>query len=204
MGTLPLVYLVRHGQTDWNVERRLQGQADTDINEVGRLQATANGAYLATIVGGAAAFDFVASPLRRTRETMERIRTAMGLDPAGYRTDDRLKEIHFGDWQGFTYPELELSQPGSGARRARDKWNFLPPGDGAETYAALTERVSGWLATIDRPTICVAHGGIVRAVFRIVGGLTPEECAVMDVPQDRILRIADGSLDWIGGPASPA
>jgi len=203
MGTLPLVYLVRHGQTDWNVERRLQGQADTDINAVGRLQATANGEHLAAIVGDAAAFDFVASPLRRTRETMERIRAAMGLDPAGYRTDDRLKEIHFGDWQGFTYPELELSQPGSGARRSRDKWHFLPPGVGAETYAALTERVSGWLETIDRPTICVAHGGIVRAVFRIVGGLTPEECAVMDIPQDRILRIAGGALEWIGGPAVP-
>ncbi len=204
MGTLPLVYLVRHGQTDWNVERRLQGQADTDINEVGRRQATANGELLAAIVGDAGRFDFVASPLRRTRETMERIRTAMGLDPMDYRTDDRLREIHFGDWQGFTYPELELSQPGSGARRSRDKWNFLPPGAGAETYAALTERVADWLATIDRPTICVAHGGIVRAVFRIVGGLTPEECAVMDVPQDRILRIENGALEWLGGPAASA
>ena len=56
------IWIVRHGQTDWNVERRLQGQADTDINAVGRLQATANGEHLATIVGDPAAFDFVASP----------------------------------------------------------------------------------------------------------------------------------------------
>lgn len=203
MGTLPLVYLVRHGQTDWNVERRLQGQADTDINDVGRRQATANGELLGRIVGDASGFDFVASPLRRTRETMERVRAAMGLDPAGYRTDDRLKEIHFGDWQGFTYPELEILRPGSGARRARDKWHFLPPGDGAETYAAVTARVSDWLGTVGRPTVCVAHGGIVRAVFRIVGGLSPEECALMDVPQDHVLRIEDGRLDWLGGPPGP-
>lgn len=199
MGTLPLVYMVRHGQTDWNVERRLQGQADTDINDVGRRQATSNGELLATVVGDAGRFDFVASPLRRTRETMERIRAAMGLDPAGYRTDDRLKEIHFGDWQGFTYAELEIRQPGSGARRSLDKWNFLPPGAGAETYVALTERVSDWLAALDRPTICVAHGGIVRAVYRVVGRLSPEECAVMDVPQDRVLRIENGGLEWLGG-----
>ena len=135
---------------------------------------------------------------------MERIRTAMGLDPMDNRTDDRLREIHFGDWQGFTYPELESRQPGSGARRSLDKWNFLPPGADAETYAALTERVAGWLATIRMPTICVAHGGIVRAVFRIVGGLSPEECAVMDVPQDRILRIENGALEWLGRPAASA
>lgn len=199
MGTLPLVYLVRHGQTDWNVERRLQGQADTDINDIGRRQATANGELLATLVDDAGRFDYVASPLRRTRETMERIRAAMGLDPTSYRTDDRLKEIHFGDWQGFTYPELEVRQPGSGARRSRDKWNFLPPGAGAETYATLAARVSDWLATIERPTVCVAHGGVVRAVFRIVGGLSQEECAMMDIPQDRILRIKDGGLTWLGG-----
>jgi len=204
MGTLPLVYLVRHGQTDWNVERRLQGQADTDINDVGRRQATANGELLARIVGDAGRFDFVASPLRRTRETMERVRAAMGLDPLGYRTDDRLKEIHFGDWQGFTFPELELRQPGSGARRARDKWHFLPPGAGAENYAALAARVSCWLETVDRPTVCVAHGGIVRAAYRVVGGLSPEECAAMDVPQDRVLRIEDGRLEWLGGPSAPA
>jgi probable phosphoglycerate mutase len=204
MGTLPLVYLVRHGQTDWNVERRLQGQADTDINAVGRAQATANGELLGRIVGDADRFDFVASPLRRTRETMERIRAAMGLAPDGYRTDERLKEIHFGDWQGFTYPELELHAPGSGARRASDKWHFLPPGEGAESYATLTARVADWLSTIERPTICVAHGGIVRAAFRVVGGLSAEECAVMDVPQDRVLRIEDGELEWLGGAPAAA
>lgn len=204
MATLPLVYLVRHGQTDWNVERRLQGQADTDINETGRRQATANGELLARIVEDPSAFDFVASPLRRTRETMERIRTAMGLDPLGYSTDDRLKEIHFGDWQGFTYAELERQAPGSGAARSQDKWHFLPPGEGGESYAMLTARVSDWLSTVRRPTICVAHGGIVRAVFRIVGGLSAEECSVMDVPQDRILRIEDGGLEWLGGVSAAA
>ena len=76
--------------------------------------------------------------MRRTRETMERVRAAMGLDPTAYRTDPRLVEVHFGDWQGFTFAELESAQPGLDARRARcDKWNFVPPGEGAESYQML-------------------------------------------------------------------
>ncbi|TGP16526.1 phosphoglycerate mutase family protein, partial [Mesorhizobium sp. M1D.F.Ca.ET.234.01.1.1] len=86
----PLVYIVRHGQTAWNAEFRLQGQADTDLNALGREQATGNGHRLAELVGVPQEFDFVASPMRRTRETMERIRAAMKLDPLAYRTDIRL------------------------------------------------------------------------------------------------------------------
>ena len=74
-----LIYLIRHGQTDWNAEGRLQGQADTGLNDTGRAQATRNGEFLAGLVADPAAFDFVASPLSRTRETMERVRAAMGL-----------------------------------------------------------------------------------------------------------------------------
>ena len=98
-----LIYVVRHGQTDWNAEHRLQGQADTDLNDLGRRQASENGRKLADLIGDAKAdFDYVSSPMLRTRETMELLRAAMGLDPAGYRTDDRLVELNFGAWQGFT------------------------------------------------------------------------------------------------------
>ena len=195
--TSPLVYIVRHGQTDWNAEARLQGQADTDINAIGRAQADRNGRRLAELIPDPHAFDFVCSPLRRTRETMERLRAAMGLSPAGYRTDERLVELHFGDWQGHTFAELEAETPGLGAARDADKWNFLPPGNRAESYATLTARVEPWLQSISRPTVCVTHGGIVRAVFRLTGTLGEAEAAAMNVPQDRILRLADGRLDWL-------
>ena len=82
----PLVYIVRHGQTDWNAEFRLQGQADTDLNELGRRQAAMNGRALARLIPRPEEFDFVASPMRRTCETMERLRAAMGLDPTAYAT----------------------------------------------------------------------------------------------------------------------
>ena len=114
----PLVYFVRHGQTAWNAEYRLQGQADTDMTALGRSQADRNGRRLAELIDNPDDFDFVASPLRRTRETMERVRAAMRLPADGYRTDPRLIEVHFGDWQGFTFAELEAREPGldGGAR----------------------------------------------------------------------------------------
>lgn len=194
---MPLVYISRHGQTDWNAEGRLQGQADTDLNDTGRAQARRNGERLAGLVTDPAGFDFVSSPLSRTRRTMEIIRACMGLEPGAYRTDKRLMELHFGDWQGSTFAELEAATPGSTSGRDGDKWNFLPPGGGAESYAALAVRITPWLESLDRPTVCVTHGGIIRAVFRIVGGLSEKEAAAMSVPQDLVLRLDEGRLIWL-------
>ena len=135
-------------------------------------------------------------PMRRTRETMERIRAAMGLDPGGFRTDLRLMELHFGDWQGYTYAELEAILPGSTAARLHDKWNFRPPGEASESYAMLSRRIAEWLGEIDRPTITVTHGGVIRTLFRLAGA-TEAEAAALDVPQDKVLRYEDGRLDWL-------
>jgi broad specificity phosphatase PhoE len=193
----PLVYFVRHGQTDWNAESRLQGQADTDINQRGREQADRNGKRLAGLIGDATGWDFVASPLKRTRETMERVRIGMGLPAQGYRTDDRLKEVHFGDWQGKTYMELEAERPGTTAERAADKWNFRPPGDLAESYAMLTARVKPFLDELKSETVCVTHGGVIRAIFRLVQNMGEDETAALDIRQDRVLRYRNGALNWL-------
>ncbi len=193
----PLVYFVRHGQTAWNAEGRLQGQAETDITETGRAQADRNGRRLKELIARPEDFDFVASPMRRTRETMERVRTAMGLDPKAYRTDARLIEVSFGDWQGNTFLELEAQSPGITKPRSRDKWNFVPPGKGAESYQMLLERVQPFLEELSGPTVCVAHGGILRVVFRIFSDVPQSEAATLDIHQDRILKLEDGRLEWL-------
>ncbi|MDG4893778.1 MULTISPECIES: histidine phosphatase family protein [unclassified Mesorhizobium] len=193
----PLVYIARHGQTEWNAENRLQGQADTDLNDFGREQARLNGQRLAELVGKAEGFDFVASPMRRTRETMELMREAMGLDPTAYRTDPRLVEISFGDWQGFTFAELEERAPGSTDGRRHAKWDFQPPGKGAESYEMLLERIKPWFAELRQPTVCVTHGGVIRCFFRLVTGISKQQAAGLDVPQDRLLRLEGSSLEWL-------
>ena len=194
---LPLIYVVRHGQTGWNAEYRLQGQADTDITELGRRQADGNGRRLAELIDDPQRFDFVASPMRRTRETMERIRTAMGLTSGGYRTDRRLVEVHFGDWQGSTFAELEARAPGSTEARMFDKWGFVPPGQGAESYQMLLERVRPWLEEISLPTVCVTHGGVIRTLFRLLQNMPESEAAVLDIVQDGLLKVENGRLEWL-------
>ncbi|ASQ05836.1 histidine phosphatase family protein [Sinorhizobium meliloti WSM1022] len=193
-----LIYMVRHGQTDWNAESRLQGQKDIPLNETGRQQATGNGVALSRIIGsGVADFDFVSSPLGRTRETMERLRRAMDLDPLAYRTDERLKEVSFGDWEGYTLPELKRLVPERIAERRVAKWDFIPPGPDAESYEILSWRVGAWLRSVTRPTVCVSHGGVIRALFKLLGEMDVDEAAAAAIPQDRLLKIVDGSIGWL-------
>lgn len=195
-----LIYLIRHGQTDWNAEGRFQGQHDIPLNDTGRGQATGNGSMLASLLGrGATEYDFVASPLSRTRETMQLLRSAMGLDPLSYRTDDRLKEICFGDWEGHTFHELSRDYPDKIAARAAGKWDFIPPGSDAESYEILSWRVGAWLREVNMPTICVAHGGVMRTVLKLVEGRAEDDACEMNIPQDRILKIdRDGGVaTWL-------
>jgi probable phosphoglycerate mutase len=195
-----LIYVVRHGQTDWNAERRLQGQKDIPLNAIGREQARLNGIDLAEIIKvEGIAFDFVASPLTRTRQTMEIMRTAMGIDPRGYRTDERLVEVSFGDWEGFTLKELKATQRDRVSERNLNKWDFIPPGDDAESYEIMSWRSASWLNSVDKPTVCVTHGGVIRSLFKMIGDVPKHEAAEGEIWQDRILKIdtAERLIGWI-------
>ena len=90
-----LLYYIRHGETDWNRESRLQGQREVPINANGRAQARACGEILRDLIAREAEteFEYVSSPLGRARETMELVRATLGLAPATYRIDERLTEI---------------------------------------------------------------------------------------------------------------
>ena len=195
-----LIYVVRHGQTDWNAERRLQGQKDIPLNPIGREQARLNGIDLAEILKvEGIAFDFVASPLTRTRQTMEIIREAMGVDPKAYRTDERLVEVSYGDWEGSTIKELKATQRDRVTERNLNKWDFIPPGDDAESYEIMSWRIASWLNSVDKPTVCVTHGGVIRSLFKMIADVPKHEAAEGDIPQDRILKIdrAERLIGWI-------
>lgn len=195
-----LLYVIRHGQTDYNREERLQGARDIPLNDTGRAQAKANGLTLAGLTGlelPLDGFDWVASPLGRTRETMELVRKAAGLDPLAYRTDPLLIELSFGDWEGQTLVEVEAHSPQLIAQRNKGKWRFRPPGERAESYAMLADRTDRFLSTVRRPTICVAHGGVIRTLFNRIGKVDGDHAAVIDIPQDRVLKIEGDSIGWI-------
>ena len=189
------IYFVRHGQTDWNAERRFQGHLDIPLNDTGRAQAARNGAALARIIGDPVGFDFVSSPLSRASETMEIVRRALALDPTGYRTDARLREIHGGDNQGKLPPEVEAVIERGAGEAPGARWHFQHPG--GESYAMLHARVCDWLEGVQRDTVVTAHGGVMRCLRRYVEGLEADDVFKLDVPQDSVMVIRAGAIDWL-------
>jgi len=192
----PIVYFARHGETDWNRERRLQGQHDIPLNALGRTQASRCGALMSGLLAQTGqpigAFDYVSSPLNRARETMELMRGAMGLEPAAYRTDARLMEMSFGRWEGFTYAELQTREAEALAARERDKWGFVLPG--GESYAQLERRVQVWYESIERDTVVSAHGGVCRALIALLGVADPAAASMGDIGQGVVYVFADGGM----------
>ncbi|SFV12080.1 probable phosphoglycerate mutase [Methylobacterium sp. 174MFSha1.1] len=197
MSRAPL-YFVRHGETDWNAEGRLQGQRDTPLNAKGHAQAAEAGERLRALLGDAiGTLPFIASPMERTRHTMEGLRAALGLDPAGYTVDPRLREIGFGAWEGLTWKEVRRSDPARSQARDRDRWGFCPPGEGAESYAMVADRVRPLLDALDRPVVIVAHGGVARAVMVTLGAANSEEAPHLEILQGRILVFESGARRWV-------
>jgi len=179
--TSSTIFLVRHGETEWNRVRRYQGWSDSPLTDQGRAQAGAIGHLFCTLPEARSA-DLVASPLGRARHTAEIIRDCLGrTEPL--RFDDRLRELSFGSWDGD---------------ERRDEWYFTTP-DG-ETYEVFAGRVGAWLAeakAADRSLIVVTHGVVTRILRGLYAGLPRAAAMRLPVPQDRIFRLADGAIEEI-------
>ncbi|MFT3731568.1 MAG: histidine phosphatase family protein [Hyphomicrobium sp.] len=190
-----LLYLIRHGETDWNRESRYQGQRDIPLNAVGREQARRHGEILKQFMPAITAFDFVASPLQRAQETMRLVRGAIGLDPDGFRIAPEIAELSYGYWEGELAAELPLKDPEGVAGKASDPYGWRPR-DG-ESYQDLEQRVSGWLATLSSDTIAVSHGGVSRVARGALLGIDRSVVPFLEVPQDRILALSDRRQQWL-------
>jgi broad specificity phosphatase PhoE len=189
----PVIYYVRHGETEWNALGRFQGSQDIPLNDVGRRQAAAAGSILQGVIGrdGAnGALPFVASPLGRARQTMELLRQTLDLPPQGYAVDDRLREIAYGRWEGSTLSQMQAADPELFATRETDKWGVPPPG--GESYAAVTRRMRDWYDSLTGDTVAVAHGGTARALLVALGLKTPDHAADLTIEQGVVYVLADG------------
>ncbi len=192
----PLFYFVRHGETDWNAERRLQGQLDIPLNDVGRRQSEQCGSTLRGLIAARrkapADFAFISSPLSRARNTMEILRGRLDLPREGYAIEPRLAELSFGRWEGLTYAEVRALDGAALAVRERDKWNFTTP-DG-ESYAGLLARVRAWHAGVKGDIIVAAHGGVARALMVLFGVRTPQDAPHGDVEQGVVYEFGPGVM----------
>ena len=189
------LYLIRHGETDWNKAQRYQGQRDIPLNDTGRAQAKRNGSVLREYLPNIAAYDFVSSPLSRAIETMELVRAGMGLDPAQYRVSSDVRELHYGHWEGELASELPLTDPKGLAEKAADPFHWQPRG--GESYADLMRRIRPWIASLERDTVAVTHGGVSRVARGAILSLPEQDVPTLEVPQDRVLVLRNAAMQWL-------
>ncbi len=187
--------LIRHGETDWNREGRLQGGQDIPLNDLGRRQAAEAAERLRTLAPDFATLDYIGSPMHRARETMDILRATLDLAPGAYRLDDRLKELTFGAWEGFTWRDIRKAEREQAQLRERDKWSFVPPG--GESYAMLAERVRPVLEELPGETVIVSHGGVARAILALVGAVPPQKASMVEIWQGKILTVTGNQADWV-------
>ncbi len=186
------LYLLRHGETEFNVEGRLQGQQDSPLTARGRAQARGHGVLLETRIAEPAAWRVVASPLGRALNTARLACAELGLDEAVIETDPRLKEIAYGIWEGLTYDQIETGYPDHWAARERDRWGFVVPG--GESYAMVAARAGAFLDEVQGNTIVVSHGGTGRVLRGLYARLAPTEIKTLEQPQDALHRLTQGTV----------
>jgi broad specificity phosphatase PhoE len=193
----PTIYYIRHGETSWNAQGRLQGAQDVPLNELGRRQAAHSGQILADLLvrdrRDRSALAFVSSPLGRARSTMELMRGELKLPPANYGLDDRLREIGYGRWEGSTLAEMQAKDPALFARRQVAKWTMAPPG--GESYVEVQARVQDWYDSLREDTVAVAHGGTARALMVALGIETPLSAADLTIEQGAVYVFGEGGLN---------
>jgi probable phosphoglycerate mutase len=196
--TSPL-YVLRHGQTTWNTERRMQGAKNSDLTELGRAQAAAMGRALrAELALEPGPTLFLRSPLGRAVETSLLVGRALGVDPAVWRDDPRLAELGYGQWEGSTWKEIEADHPDALAQWRADPHGFCPPG--GESHFDLrrrTEAALGDIVAANIRTVIVGHG-VSGAVLRGVNlGLDAKAMFVLEKPQDAFFRLTHGAEERI-------
>jgi probable phosphoglycerate mutase len=163
--TRPRLYIIRHGETDWNAEGRLLSFTDQPLNDRGERQA----ATLAHDLAGICWDRAVSSPLVRARRTAEAVLAARP-DAPPLSTDDRLREMDFGPYEGWSEAELE-ADPVSAARR-RDGAQI----PGVEPEEAVAERARSFLASMGEvggTSLVVGHGRTLRILMAVALGLPP-------------------------------
>jgi broad specificity phosphatase PhoE len=185
--------LARHGETDWNRERRFQGHADRPLNDVGRRQAS----ELAELLRVDAIATVYTSPLKRASETACIISTQLGLEP---RELEALREIDVGDWEGLTIEEVRARYP----EKLEVAWHAGWPN--GETHEELGARVLPALLELEslhlgETVLGVTHAGPIRAALAAAAGLTHEESRSQIGPLENCVvfrfAIEDGKLERV-------
>jgi probable phosphoglycerate mutase len=188
MTTYPPIFLLRHGQTEWNLALRLQGSLDSPLTALGEAQAAGQGRLLSQILVHASP-DVVVSPLGRTRQTAKI--ALRGHDLAQpVRFDARIAEINAGEWEGIAREEIARRWPDAAA--ATCDFDYYTHAAGGEGYDGLHDRCQAFLAELTRPTIVITHGICSVMLRGLLCDLTYEQMCQLPLTQGCIFEVRDG------------
>lgn len=176
------LYLIRHGETPWNVEGRYQGQLDPPLTERGRRQAQATARELASI-----SFEAIySSDLARAHQTAQALAEESGLD---IQLDPRLREINQGEWQGVLIGDIRARWPEEIRGWEQDPWHHHPPG--GERLAEVQQRL---LAAVDE--IVAAHPQGAVAIFAHKLPIALLKIRYQDHPPETLWSLLPANADW--------
>ncbi|MEJ2116686.1 MAG: histidine phosphatase family protein [Alphaproteobacteria bacterium] len=182
------IYLIRHGETEWNKEKRFQGNMDSPLTDLGRRQAVSSAQILARALKEKnQTLTFQTSPLGRARETAVIIQEHCALRKPVI--DLRLREKSMGSWDGLTHEEVKVRWPDH-----QHNWKMREAPDG-ETFDLCRDRISKWLGDQSGVVVAVSHGVTSRVLRGHYLGLPREEAMRLPVPQGVVWRIYRGKVD---------
>ncbi len=181
----PEIYVLRHGETVWNREGRMQGALDSPLTDLGREQAETQGRLLAE--AGALGLTVYASPQRRVFETARIALSGRGVTP---RVDARLREISLGAWEGLTRAEIAARWPGT--LDVVDPVRVYDNAPGGEGVASVAARVAEFLAELEGPSVIFSHG-VTSRILRCVALRWPlSEFRAVPAEQGVVYHLRDG------------
>lgn len=190
-----MIYIARHGQTEWNLQARKQGRKDSPLTLKGISQARDVGEILKVDVQDLSKFKIVISPQWRCQQSASIICEQMGASFSDCTLEEGLREHCFGLWEGKTEEEIEKEFPGYLAKRyvPENYWDYVVPM--GESYALLSKRVQRVIEKYkDQNVIFVCHEMVSKVMRGSVLSLTNEEVLSLGHPQDTVYKIEGGQL----------
>ncbi|MEP2717680.1 histidine phosphatase family protein [Pseudophaeobacter sp.] len=184
MMSFPTIWFLRHGQTEWNAELRIQGQLESRLSPLGQSHARQQADLIQPILTQSP--QCFVSPLGRAQET-----AGIALAGMGFATDPRLAEANAGDLQGMTLPEVALRFPDiwSANPKHLDLFCAAPNGEGYESFHA---RILSFMQDLTGPSVVVAHGLLGQVMRGIALNLSRAEMAALSNEQGCIYVLEEG------------
>ena len=195
----PKIYFIRHGETDWNLQRLVQSTEDNDLNATGIAQAQAIAQALHDLEPELRNFSFYSSPQKRAQHTTQIICAAQPRDFTTVKTDPRLRELEFGTWEGKPIDDMHHSAgyPKNGI----EHYHWQP--EGGESYAQGVARVDAFLRSIPGPVLIVSHGAIARCMIGYVCNIPRLDIHQLATPQGSYCVLENGKYQWFDANHQP-